>query len=181
MTPFLLSHGGLEYQLSVIYLLSSTQFTSCLILGDDFNIRLLFSSPTILFSFPLSFSFPGYTVIVLLESFSSTLHCMQAAAWFQHFWGPRHIPSVHLCFQSRLHCTVPWSWMKHKLESSLLEEISITSDMQMTPPLWQKVKVKLLSHVRRFATTWTVAYQASPSMALSWQEYWSGLPFTSPQ
>ena len=32
------------------------------------------------------------------------------------------------------------SWMKHKLESRLLGEISITSDMQMTPPLWQKVK-----------------------------------------
>ena len=29
-------------------------------------------------------------------------------------------------------------WMKHKLESRLLGEISITSDMQMTPPLWQK-------------------------------------------
>ena len=31
-------------------------------------------------------------------------------------------------------------WMKHKLESSLLGEISITSDIQMIPPLWQKVK-----------------------------------------
>ena len=31
-------------------------------------------------------------------------------------------------------------WMKHKLESRLLGEISITSDTQMTPPLWQKVK-----------------------------------------
>ena len=29
------------------------------------------------------------------------------------------------------------SWMKHKLESRLPGEISITSDMQMTPPLWQ--------------------------------------------
>ena len=29
-------------------------------------------------------------------------------------------------------------WMKHKLESRLPGEISITSDMQMTPPLWQK-------------------------------------------
>ena len=29
-------------------------------------------------------------------------------------------------------------WMKHKLESRLLGEISITSDMPMTPPLWQK-------------------------------------------
>ena len=31
-------------------------------------------------------------------------------------------------------------WMKHKLESRLPGEISITLDMQMTPPLWQKVK-----------------------------------------
>ena len=31
-------------------------------------------------------------------------------------------------------------WMKHKLESRLLGEISVTSDPQMTPPLWQKVK-----------------------------------------
>ena len=31
-------------------------------------------------------------------------------------------------------------WMKHKLESSLLGEISITSDKQITPPLWQKMK-----------------------------------------
>ena len=31
-------------------------------------------------------------------------------------------------------------WKKHKLESRLPEEISITSDIQMTPPLWHKVK-----------------------------------------
>ena len=31
-------------------------------------------------------------------------------------------------------------WMKHKLESRLPGEISITSDVQMTPPLWQKAK-----------------------------------------
>ena len=31
-------------------------------------------------------------------------------------------------------------WMKHKLESRFLGELSITSDSQMTPPLWQKVK-----------------------------------------
>ena len=31
-------------------------------------------------------------------------------------------------------------WMKHKLESRYPGEISITSDTQMTPPLWQKVK-----------------------------------------
>ena len=31
-------------------------------------------------------------------------------------------------------------WMKHKMESRLLEEISMTSDTQITPPLWQKAK-----------------------------------------
>ena len=31
-------------------------------------------------------------------------------------------------------------WMKHKLESRLAGEVSITSDMQMTPSLWQKAK-----------------------------------------
>ena len=43
-----------------------------------------------------------------------------------------------------------------------------------------KVKVKSLSRVRLFATPWTVAYQASPSMGFSRQEYWSGVPFPSP-
>ena len=31
-------------------------------------------------------------------------------------------------------------WVKHKLQSKLPAEISVTSDMQMTPPLWQKEK-----------------------------------------
>ena len=38
----------------------------------------------------------------------------------------------------------------------------------------------LLSHVRLFATAWTVAHQASLSSGFSRQEYWSGLPFPSP-
>ena len=37
-----------------------------------------------------------------------------------------------------------------------------------------------LSHVQLFATPWTVAYQAPPSMAFSRQEHWSGLPFHFP-
>ena len=36
-------------------------------------------------------------------------------------------------------------WMKHKLESSLLGEISITSDMQKTPPLWAESEEELKS------------------------------------
>ena len=44
-----------------------------------------------------------------------------------------------------------------------------------------KVKVKSPSRVRLFATPWTVAHQAPPSMGFSRQEYWRGLPFPSPE
>ena len=43
-----------------------------------------------------------------------------------------------------------------------------------------KGKVKSLSRVRLFATPWTAAHQASPSLGFSRQEHWSGLPFPSP-
>ena len=43
-----------------------------------------------------------------------------------------------------------------------------------------KVKVKSLSCVRLFATSWTAAYQAPMSMGFSRQEYWSGVPLPSP-
>ena len=47
-------------------------------------------------------------------------------------------PAYLTCMQSTS-CEI-MDWMKHKLESRLLGEISVTLDMQMTPPLWQKVK-----------------------------------------
>ena len=40
--------------------------------------------------------------------------------------------------------------------------------------------MKSLSRVRLFGTPWTVAYQAPLSLGFSRQEYWSGLPFSSP-
>ena len=47
--------------------------------------------------------------------------------------------SAYLTFVQSTSYEIP-GWIKHKLESRLLGEISITSDMQMTPPLQQKVK-----------------------------------------
>ena len=44
----------------------------------------------------------------------------------------------------------------------------------------RKVTVKSLSRVRLFATPWTAAHQAPPSMGFSRQEHWSGLPLPSP-
>ena len=49
---------------------------------------------------------------------------------------------------------------------------------------FSKIKIPyviVLSHVRLFATPWTIARQASLSMESSRQEYWDGLPFPSPE
>ena len=47
--------------------------------------------------------------------------------------------AAYLTYMQSTSCKM-LDWMKYKLESRLPGEISITSDMQMTPPLWQKVK-----------------------------------------
>ena len=46
---------------------------------------------------------------------------------------------AYFTYMQSMSCEMP-GWMKHKLESGLLGEVSITSDMQMTPFLWQKAK-----------------------------------------
>ena len=46
---------------------------------------------------------------------------------------------AYLTSMQSISCEMP-GWMKHKLESRLPGEISITSDMQMTPPSWQKLR-----------------------------------------
>ena len=56
----------------------------------------------------------------------------------------------HLAYLTYMKCTLcemP-GWMKHKLESRLLEEISIISDKQMTPPLWKKEIKNLLMNMK---------------------------------
>ena len=58
--------------------------------------------------------------------------------------GKEYIKAVYchpayLTYMQSTSCEMP-GWMKHKVESRLPGEISITSDMQMTPPLWPKVK-----------------------------------------
>ena len=58
--------------------------------------------------------------------------------------GKEYVKAVYCCLvyltsMQSTSCRI-LGWMKHKLESRLPGEISITSDMQMTPPLWQKVK-----------------------------------------
>ena len=58
--------------------------------------------------------------------------------------GKEHVKAVYchaayLTYMQSTSCEMQ-GWMKHKLESRLQEEISVTSVMQVTPPLWQKVR-----------------------------------------
>ena len=57
--------------------------------------------------------------------------------------GKEYIKAVycHLAYLTSMQSTSyeMLGWMKHKLESRLPEKVSITLDMQMTPPLWQEV------------------------------------------
>ena len=81
-------------------------------------------------------------------------------------------------------CPTPWDPIDSSppgspvpgiLQARTLEWVAISFSSA-----WKwKVNVKSLSHVRLFATPWTAAYQAPPSMGFSRQEYWSGVPLPS--
>ena len=64
---------------------------------------------------------------------------------------------------------IPWTEKPGRLQATAWRATSVQSS-----------SVQSLSCVRLFATPWTVARQAPPSMEFSRQEYWSGLPFPSP-
>ena len=71
----------------------------------------------------------------------------------------------------------PWgSPVPGILQARTLEWVAISFSNAWT---W-KVKAKPLSHVQLLATSWTAAHQAPPSMGVSRQEHWSGVPFPSP-
>ena len=74
-----------------------------------------------------------------------------------------------------------WQINTEERYSSLfvIRKLQIKKIWNTTTTYLLKVKVKSLSCVRLFATPWTVAHQAPPSMGFSRQEYWSGLPFPS--
>ena len=64
--------------------------------------------------------------------------------WTGSKLGKEYIKAVYchlayLTYMQNTSCKMP-NWMKHNLESRSPGEISITSDIQMIPPLWQKVK-----------------------------------------
>ena len=75
----------------------------------------------------------------------------------------------HLFLTKTTNCHRPWTF-----------EVICQESKSIVQGFLQNEWVKSLSRVRLFATPWTIAYQASPSMGFSRQEYWNGLPFPSP-
>ena len=61
--------------------------------------------------------------------------------WTGSKLGKEYVKAVycHPTYMQSTSCEM-LGWMKHKVESGFLGEILMTSDMQMIPPLWQKVK-----------------------------------------
>ena len=86
-----------------------------------------------------------------------------------------HFSRVRLC-ATPIDGSRPGSPVPGSLQARTLEWVAISFSNA-----WEwKVKVKSLSRVRLFATPWTAAHQAPPSMGFSRQEYWSGVPLPSP-
>ena len=88
---------------------------------------------------PMDCSMPGLPVHHWLSEFTQThVHWVGEAIQASH----PVIPCIlSPCLFNLYAEYIMWNvgWMKHKLQSRLQREISITSDMQMTPPLWKKV------------------------------------------
>ena len=81
-----------------------------------------------------------------------------------------------LTLSDPMDCSLPGFSIHGILQARTLEWVAISFSNTRK---W-KVKVKSLSRVRLLATPWTAAYQATPSMGFSGQQYWSGVPLPSP-
>ena len=71
-------------------------------------------------------------------------------------------------------------WPRIKPEYSALQGRFLTTVPQGSPYAWILCVLSSFSRVQLFVTLWTVARQAPLSMGFPKQEYWSGLPFSSP-
>ena len=119
------------------------------------------------------------TKILHLNHLSHVL--LFATLWTVAHQAPVTIEFSRQEFQSGLPCPPPGDRPNPCLISPVLAGRFFTASatweaLQVT----LKGKGKLLSRVQLFATPWTAAHQAPPSMGLSRQEYWSGVPSSSP-
>ena len=163
-----------------------------------FKFVLLFSSvspscPTL--CDPMNHSMLGLPVHYQLpESTQTHVHCVSDAIQPSHPLSSPSPPALNLSQHQGLYFTVAAAAAK-----SLQSCLTLCDPMDCSPlgsPVpgilqartldwvassfsnaWKwKVKVKSLSHIWLFATPWTAAHQAPPSMGVSRQEHWSGVP-----
>ena len=92
---------------------------------------------------------------------------------------PGGLPSMGLQSRTRL------MRLSSSSSSSLLLSFILCHPLLLPPSIFPSIRVfwsevKSLSRVWLFVTPWTAAYYAPLSMGFSRQEYWSGLPFPSP-
>ena len=108
-----------------------------------------------------------YTSLQYLSNYFLRINSWKYYCWVGAAKSRQSCPI--LC--SPIDCSPPGSAIPGILQVRTLEWVAISFSSA-----WKwKVKVKSLNRVRLFATSWTVAYQALPSMGFPRQEYWSGL------
>ena len=102
-------------------------------------------------------------------------------------WSLFNHPFPHCSWRNKNTCLQPDSceWYKDHLKDIMKinwKELSCLRTSWNRKKEWmnERKKEKSLSCVWLFATPWTVAHQAPPSMEFSRQEYWNGLLFPSP-
>ena len=109
-----------------------------------------------------------------LEAGSDQIRSDQSLSRVRLFAAAKSLQScMTLC--DPIDISPPGSPVPGILQATTLEWVAISFSNA-----WKgKGKVKSLSRVRLLATPWTAAYQTSPSMGFSRQEYWSGVPLPS--
>ena len=98
-------------------------------------------------------------------------------------WGNEHVLNLIMVMTEPLReYNEKYSIVYFKGVNFLVQEFYLNQivKINLSDRIVTKVKWSEVSHGRLFATPWTVAHQAPPSMGFSTQEYWSGLPFLSP-
>ena len=122
-----------------------------------------------------------FTSWVVLQSISSSPTYFYPGQRPNHF-SPRLLKDLQLVFSSFCGPN-DLAKLKEDYVTPLCHKLQSKIHASESERLWPFpcLKVKLLSHVQLFVTPWTVACQAPPSMGFSRQEYWSELPFPSPE
>ena len=129
----------------------------CWIIKNQENFRKTFTSASLTMPMPLTMwittnwkilkemGIPDHLTHLLRNLYAGQEETeLDTEQWTSSKLGKEYIKAVYchpayLNYMQSTSCEMP-GWMKHKLESRLLGEVTITSDMQMTSPLWQKAK-----------------------------------------